>query len=499
MCTTLKVKGIKKKFPGILALDWDEKDEIVFCSGTIYALLGENGAGKSTLSKIIAGIYQRDGGQILLDEKPFDPATSKESRDMGVGIVMQEDGLISSLKVSENLFACSEREFCNCGLYSIKRQRNLARDMMKDVCPWIDPDTIVGELSLEDQKMVEIARAIRTWPKVFLVDEASAAFSKDNTEKLFAIVKEAKRNGSIVIMVTHRMEEVFQHCDRAVIMKDGALVGEYAVADLNLDKVSRLMVGRAVSSERVRISPELDNSKTVLNVRGISYENAFADVSFNLRQGEILGIAGLNGGGKDEILPALFGEIKFSSGEVEVFGEEYKDITPKRSIERDIAYIPKFRDRDGLMIRQPIGMNILLPMYKKLRCMGMLNTKKEKSTAKEFAEELMVKCGSVNDAVDTLSGGNRQKVIVARWMANKSRLLLIDNPTRGIDVGARAEIYKLLNKLTEEGCSILMASDDLPEILSMSDRIIVIRHGRISKQFDSVYGLSEHDVVINMI
>ena len=499
MCTTLKVKGIKKSFPGILALDWAETDEIIFQSGTIYALLGENGAGKSTLSKIIAGIYRRDGGEILLDESAFNPSTSKESRDLGVGIVMQEDGLISSLKVSENLLACSEREFSKCGLYSIKQQRNLASMIMRDVCPWINPDTIVGELSLEDQKMIEIARAIRSWPKVFLVDEASAALSKENTEKLFAIVKEAKRNGSIVIMVTHRMEEVFLHCDRAVIMKDGKLVGEYPVSDLDLDKVSRLMVGRAVNTERVRVTPALENSNVVLKVKNVSCENAFKDISFELKEGEILGIAGLNGGGKDELLPALFGEIKFSSGEVEVFGCPYDEISPRKSIENGIAYIPKFRDRDGLMIRQPIGMNILLPMYKKLRRMGMLDTKKEKSTSREFAEALMVKCGSVNDAVDTLSGGNRQKVIVARWMANKSKLLLIDNPTRGIDVGARAEIYRLLNKLTEDGCSILMVSDDLPEILSMSDRIIVIRHGQISKQFDSVSGLSEHDVVINMI
>ena len=234
MDTTLKVKGIKKRFPGINALDWDENDEITFKSGTIYALLGENGAGKSTLSKIIAGIYQRDGGSIVLNDKVFNPTTSKESRDFGVGIVMQEDGLVGSIKVSENLLICSEKEFSSAGLYSLKKQKNLANEIMKDVCPWIDPDIIVSELSLEDQKMVELARAVRTWPKVFLVDEASAALSKGNAEILFKYVKDAKDNGSIVIMVTHRMEEVFEYCDSAVILKDGKLVGEYDVSELDM-------------------------------------------------------------------------------------------------------------------------------------------------------------------------------------------------------------------------------------------------------------------------
>lgn len=499
MSTTLKIKGIKKKFPGINALDWAENDEIVFNSGTIYALLGENGAGKSTLAKIIAGIYQRDGGEIYLDDQQFNPANSKESRDFGVGIVMQEEGLMTSLKVSENLLACSEKEFSTAGLYSMKKQAELARDILKNVCPNINPNTIVNELSLEDQKMVEIARATRTWPKVFLVDEASAALSKDNTDILFRVVKEAKENGSIVIMVTHRMEEVFNYCDRAVIMKDGKMVGEYLISELDMDKVSRLMVGRAVSTERYRVAPENLEDTTVLKVENASYKDAFKNISFELKKGRILGIAGLNGGGKDELLPALFGEYNLSSGTVEINGEPYENICPDESIKKGIAYIPKFRDRDGLIIRQPIGMNILLPMYKKISNRGFLSHSKETKISTDYAKELMVKCGSINDSVDSLSGGNRQKVILARWIANGSKLLYMDSPTRGIDVGARAEIYRLLNKLTEDGYSVLMVTDDLPEVLSMSDEIMVIRRGEISAYFTSVENLSEHDVVINMI
>ena len=499
MNSTLKVKGIVKKFPGITALNWNKDDEIVFESGTIYALLGENGAGKSTLSKIIAGIYQRDGGEILLDGEDFNPATSKESRDFGIGIVMQEEGLMTSLKVSENLMACSEKEFSKCGLYSIKKQNELAKDIMKNVCPWIKPNSLVIELNLEDQKMVEIARATRTWPKVFLVDEASAALSKDNTERLFKIVKEAKANGSIVIMVTHRMEEVFAYCDQAVIMKDGKLVGLYPVSEIDIDKVSRLMVGRSISTDRCRIAPEQSDSSVVLEVSDAEYKDRFKKISFSLKKGHILGVAGLNGGGKDELLPALFGEIQLTSGTVKVFGEIYDNIEPKMSIEKGIAYIPKFRDRDGLIINLPISFNILLPMFKKISKKGFLRSSKANKMTESYAKEFMVKCRSVNDSVSSLSGGNRQKVIIARWIANDSKLILVDNPTRGIDVGARAEIYRLLNDLTANGYSVLMVSDDLPEILSMSDEILVIRHGIVSKYYDSAEGLTEHDIVVNMI
>ena len=499
MSTTLRVKGIIKRFPGINALSWDEDDEIIFKSGVIYALLGENGAGKSTLSKIIAGIYQRDGGEIYLDEKPFNPSTSKESRDYGVGIVMQEEGLMTTLKVSENLMARSEKEFSKYGIYSIKKQRALAKGMLEAVCPWIDPDTVVNRLSLEDQKMVELARAIYTWPKILLIDEATAALSKDNTEKLIGFVKQAKEHGSIVIMVTHRMEEVFQHCDSAVIMKDGKLVGEYPVSELNLDKVSRLMVGRSIKNERNRTEHGFHGDSIVLKLTNGSFQDRFHDINLELHQGEILGIAGLNGGGKDELLPALFGEVPLTTGTVEIYGKEYKNINPRNSINMDIAYVPKFRDRDGLMLRQPIGLNILLPLYKKINKGGFISHRTEKRVSETYSKALMVKCGSINDAVDSLSGGNRQKVILARWMAYKSKLFFIDNPTRGIDVGARAEIYRLLNKLTDEGCSVIMVSDDLPEILSMSDRIMVIRHGSVSKVFEKVDGLKEHDIVINMI
>ena len=499
MRTSLTVKGIIKKFSGIVALNWAEEDQIVFKGGVIYALLGENGAGKSTLSKTIAGIYQRDGGDILLDGQPFNPATSKESRDAGIGIVLQEEGLISSLKVGENLLIGKEDEFSEAGIYSLKNQNEIAREIMKNICPWISPNVIVRELSLEDQKMVELARAVRTWPKVLLIDETSAALSKKNVTKLFQLVREAKENGSAVIMVTHRMEEVFEVCDRAVIMKDSRLVGEYPVSEMDLDKISRLMVGRSVSAERHRKAPLFTDEAPVLKVMDASYKTSFRNVSFSLKKGQILGVAGLNGGGKDELLPALFGELKLTTGKVELNGVPYANINPKSSIEKGIAYMPKFRDRDGLILRLPIAFNILLPKYKTLAHRGFLKPANEKKISLDYSKELMVKYSSISDPVDSLSGGNRQKVILARWMASGTKLMLMDNPTRGIDVGARAEIYLLLNRLTAEGYSVVMVSDDLPEILSMSDEIMVIRRGEVSKYFDSVAGLTEHDVVVNMI
>lgn len=502
VATTFEITGIKKRFPGIVALNWDDNDRIIFEGGVIYALLGENGAGKSTLSKIIAGIYQYDGGEVLLDGVPFLVNNSKEAREMGVGIVLQETGLIDSLKVSENLLVRNEKSFSTAGVYSIQRQYELATEMLKDVCPWIKPSTMVKDLSLENQKMVELARAVYVWPKILLIDETSAALSKENVKILFDKIREAKKNGSIVIMVTHRMEEVFELCDEAVIMKDGKLVCKMQVGETDLDQISRLMVGRAVDVSKTRIRPDyLDdpNNPSMLRAENLTANGLFANVNFNLHRGEIIGIAGLNGGGKDELLPALFGEIPLSDGKLTLDGKDYQVTTPGNSIRHGIAYIPKFRDRDGLMLRQSIKMNILLPLFGRASKMGFLNPGKEQDIAQKYSKELMVKCGTIQDACDTLSGGNRQKVILARWMAYGSKLLLLDNPTRGIDIGARAEIYRLLNKLTAQGYAVLMVSDDLPEIISMSDRVMVIRRGEVSYQFDNTENLTEHDIIIHII
>lgn len=502
MSVVMEIKGIKKRFPGIVALNWDENDSIRFEGGVIYALLGENGAGKSTLSKIIAGIYRQDEGEILLDGVPFQPKNSKESREYGIGIVLQETGLIDVMKVSENLLVCEEHEFSTAGIYSIKKQHELASEMLKKVCPEIDAGTLVSQLSLEDQKMVELARAVSTWPKVLLIDETSASLSKENVNKLFDIIRQAKQEGVIVLMVTHRMEEVFDICDQAVILKDGRLIKMLPVAETNLDEVSKLMVGRAVNAAKMRERPDFlhdEDNPVMLKGVGLSSNGYFKNVSFDLHKGEIIGVAGLNGGGKDELLPALFGEIPLHEGFLELEGSPYKITSFRNSIDCGIAYLAKFRDRDGIMLRQPIAMNVLLPMYEDLSVNGFLNTNKEKQVCQTFIEELMVKCGSIQDTCDTLSGGNRQKVILARWIANGSRILLMDNPTRGIDVGARAEIYRLLNDLTAKGYSVLMVSDDLPEILSMCDQIIVIRRGEVSHHFMNAEQVTEHDILVNMI
>ena len=498
MSVTFEIKGIKKRFPGICALDWAEEDQLILKSGVVYALLGENGAGKSTLSKIIAGIYHYDEGKILLDGVPFTPANSKDARDLGVGIILQETGLIDALKVSENLLVRDEHKFSTAGIYSIRKQHMIAAEMLHSVCPWIRPSVLVRDLSLEDQKMVELARAMYGHPKILLVDETSAALSKDNVNILFQKIREARDEGSIVIMVTHRMEEVFEICDQAIVMKDGKLVCMKAVSETTLNELSKLMVGREVDISRMRSRPEFlgqQGNPSLLKGRGLSAEGHFQKLNFDLHRGEIIGIAGLNGGGKDEILPALFGEIPLSEGELFLEGETYQVKTPSNSIYHGIAYIPKFRDRDGLILRQPIKMNILLPMYSQISKAGFLNPRQEYKIASTYGKELMVKCRTVQDPCDTLSGGNRQKVILARWMACGSRILLMDNPTRGIDIGARAEIYRLLNQLTAQGYGIVMVSDDLPEILSMSDHIIIIRRGEVSAQLENTENLTEQDLI----
>lgn len=498
---TLVLKGMKKYYPGVKALNWDDDQSVEFESGKSYALVGENGAGKSTLAKILSGIEQKTAGEMILDGKDFNPSTSKESRDAGIGIVLQEPGLIPSIKVSENLLVRNESKFTTGGLYNVKKQHKLADEILADVCPQIRSNTIVGDLSLEEQKLVEFARAIHPWPKVLLIDETSAALSRQNVEILFQKMNEAKANGSIVLFVTHRMGEIFEMCDEAVILKDGVLVDKIKTSETDEDRISEMMVGRLIDSTHVRERDHLkEDAETVLSVKDLSLENEFSDISFALKKGHIIGIGGLSGGGKDELLPAIFGSHTGSAGEVLINNVPYEKRSPAESIEKGMAYIPRNRERDGLILLFTIRENIILPSIKKVaNAIGFVNGKHERTLTQKYFDKLRIKANNIGVRAGSLSGGNRQKIIVARWIARDSTIMLFDNPTRGIDVGARKEIYNFMNEMTKNGACILMVTDDLPELISMSDEIFIIRKGRISAHFDYSQNPTEQEIVKNMV
>ncbi|MCC8025538.1 MAG: sugar ABC transporter ATP-binding protein [Clostridium sp.] len=497
---TLTITGIKKYYPGVKALDWNEDQRLELESGKSYALVGENGAGKSTLSKILAGIEPMTAGEILLDNQVYNPANSKEARDSGIGIVLQEPGLIPSIKVSENLLVRNEKTFSRCGLYDIKKQQRLADEILAPVCPEIRSNTIVGDLTLEEQKLVEFARAIQTWPKVLLIDETSAALSRKNVGILFEKMREARENGSIVLFVTHRMGEIFEMCDEAVILKDGVLVDKIKTSDTDEDKISAMMVGREIDNSHVRDrSGVRDEDDVVLSLKNLTLQNEFKNISLDVKRGHVIGIGGLSGGGKDEILPAVFGSASAVTGQVVVNGEVYDKRRPSTSIDKGMAYIPRNREKEGLILLFTIRENIVLLSLKRIAKFGFVNGSSESSLSNAFFKKLSIKANHVGVKAGSLSGGNRQKIIVARWLARDSKIMLFDNPTRGIDVGARKEIYNFMNEMTQNGACILMVTDDLPELISMSDEIYIVRKGEISAHFDSSQNITEQELVRYMI
>ena len=396
-----------------------------------------------------------------------------------------------------------EKTFSLWKFYQLSKLKKLGQAILNKCCPHINATTYVRDLTLEDQKMVEIARATATWPQVLLVDETSAALSKKNVDCLFDIMREAAKNGSIVLFITHRMEEVFEMCDKVVVLKDGKLVGMKDTSSTTVDELSQMMVGRTVAITGIHkhaLPEDLEQKKVLLRVQNLSYQDVFHGVNFEVKQGHIVGIGGLTGSGKEAILPTIFGDLKHSTGKIEFFGKEETNPTPAKSIAAGIAYLPKEREKEGLILRHSIMANIVLASIKDLaKYRFFVNPGVYKSIGEKYSRVLNVKCNSINDLVDSLSGGNRQKVVVARWISRKSNIMLLDNPTRGIDVGSRAEIYSLIEDLVKQGVGFVMTSDDMPELLSMSDEVYVIRKGEVSKHFSLGERPEEKDVVRYMI
>jgi ABC-type sugar transport system ATPase subunit len=480
--SVLIARGITKSFPGVLALDNVDFD---VRSGEVTALLGENGAGKSTLIKLMAGFYSPDRGEITVDGKLLhaDPA---EAHRIGVATIHQDAHLVPAMSVAENIML--GRWPTRYGLVSVSRQRQRALEALKRVAPHLNPSTSAGRLSPADQQLVEIARAISEDSKVLVMDEPTTSLSPPEIDRLFGVVKDLKAKGLGIVFVSHWLQEVFRIADRVTVLRDGRLVGTRPIAELDQDKVIRMMVGRDV---RETVADSRPIGDVVLSVRHLNRLNLLHDISFDVRAGEIVGMSGLVGAGRSELAACVFGIDPYDSGAVEIAGVQIRPNDPKAAIEAGIGLVPEDRRRQALVSLLSVRTNITLSLLDRLKNWGFLSIAREDVIADREIAALAVKTPTSKTRVSALSGGNQQKVVLARWLARRPKVLILDEPTKGIDVGAKSEISELVLRLARGGMGILLISSELPEILSLSDRVLVMRAGRIAASLPRAEATSE--------
>ena len=475
----LKAESISKSFSGVHALR-DVSFELQ--AGEVHAVIGENGAGKSTLIRILAGAFAPDGGHIEIDGRVIernDPLTAKEN---GIAAIYQQPALFPDLTVAENIAIGLERGGLWRRVDWRARCRNAA-ELLARIEARIDPETLVGDLVLAEQQMVEIARALGANAKVLILDEPTPSLTHREVENLFRIIRSLRERGVAMIYISHRLEELEAIADRVTVLRDGAHIGTHPMAELNRESLIRMMVGRELSAVFPKRAAPI--GETRLEARGVSSRAAgIRNVSLTLRAGEIVGIAGLVGSGRTQFAEVLFGLTPADSGQILINGQEVRIDTPRRAIDLGIGHVPEDRRRHGLIMPMPVAANTTLADLRAVSHRGMLDFAAEKTVAARFVERLGVKTASVQSVVDTLSGGNQQKVAVGRWLAAKPSILILDEPTQGVDVGAKSEIHALLCDLAEQGLAILMISSELPEILGMSDRIAVMHAGTIAGILD---------------
>jgi ribose transport system ATP-binding protein len=478
MSQLLKVEGISKEFPGVKALDGVH---IELDRGEVLALVGENGAGKSTLMKILSGIYSPDEGRIVMDGDEVDVSDPKAAQKLGISIIHQEMNLMPHLTVAQNIFIGREPR---TGPWLHEGQLNKrAKVLLDDLGIHLRPTQVVGDLTVASQQMVEIAKALSfDHTKILIMDEPTSAISIQETQVLFRLIRSLRDRGVGIVYISHRMEELRQIADRVTVLRDGQYVGTRRMDEVTDDEIIAMMVGRDISaaySSRPDVPPQSD--EVVLSVRGLSTKALLRDVSFELHRGEILGFAGLMGAGRTETARAIIGADPTNAGSVAVHGKEVRISGPEVAVKHGIGYLPEDRKRHGLMLEQDVTFNVSMASLKDNKGpMGFLRHGQIRKVADRYIKALRIKTPSNRTNVKTLSGGNQQKVVIAKWLARNCDVLIFDEPTRGIDVGAKEEIYKLLNQLAEEGKAVIMISSELPEILRLSHRVVVMSEGRVT-------------------
>lgn len=470
---------ISKAFNGTQALN---KVNFDLRPGEIHALVGENGAGKSTLIKIIAGVHQPDSGSIILDGNPIRFSDPLDARQKKISAIYQEPTLFFDLSIAENIFAGNLPTTRPLGRVDWDKTFKESDKWLAKLGVKIDTHTKVRGLPIADQQMVEIAKALALDARVLIMDEPTSALTLHEVDELFDIVRKLRDSGTGIIFITHRIEEVFQIADRVTVLRDGHFVGVHSIKDVNNAQIIKMMVGRTVDDLYPKVKTKIGN--LVFRVEGLSKVGSFRDVSFKLFKGEILGFAGLAGSGRTDVVRAIFGIERPDSGSIYVNDKKVKINSPQEALALELAYLPSDRQQHGLVFPFNIIKNITLPILEQYSRFGWLNPRAETKNAKIYAEQMDVRATSLWQEVRELSGGNQQKVVLAKWLSTRPQILILNEPTRGIDVGTKAAVHELMSQLASEGIAILMISSELPEILGMSDRIIVMSDGKISAEFD---------------
>jgi ribose transport system ATP-binding protein len=485
------IESLDKSFPGVQAL---KKVRFELLPGEVHALMGENGAGKSTLMKILAGIYQKDSGEIRVDGSPVDIPTPRAAQDLGISIIHQELNLMNDLTAAQNIFIGREPKRA-MGLLldedSLNRDASaiFARMNLK-----LDPRTEVGGLTVAKQQMVEIARALSFRSKVLIMDEPTAALNNAEIAELFRIIRQLKAEGVGIVYISHKMDELKEISDRVTVMRDGEYIGTVPTQATTMDTIISMMVGRSLSETAEEI-PDTSGNEVVLEVRNLRRGLAIQDVSFKLRKGEILGFAGLMGAGRTEVARAIFGADPIDGGEIIVRGKPVTIRSPKDAVRLGIGYLSEDRKRFGLAVGMDVAANtVMSSLGRFLALRTLLKSGEIRETARSYISRLRIKTPSETQEVRLLSGGNQQKIVIAKWLVRDCEILFFDEPTRGIDVGAKSEIYKLLNTLAAQGRAIVMISSELPEILRMSHRIAVMCEGRLTGELPGE-GATQEDIM----
>ena len=471
----LEMRGITKTFSKVTALD---QVDLRVEKGEIHALIGENGAGKSTLMKVLSGVYKPDGGEMLLNGEPFHPQNPKDAIDKGVAIIYQELNLVPELTAIQNVML--GHEINKLGFLDKKEEKAYAGKYLDYVCRGAiaDYNVPVKRLSVAQQQMVEIAKALSYNSQIIVMDEPTDTLTNDEIEVLFEIVRKLKADNITVIYISHRLEELFALCSRVTVLRDGKYITDENIADINKDWLISKMIGRDLK-DSYPVRHRIQNGAPALEVSGLTGER-FQDISFTLHQGEVLALTGLVGSGRTEVLRAIFGADKVKSGTIKLFGKEERLTHPDQAMRAGIGFATEDRKAQGLFLTHDIKSNISEAAFPKISKFGFIDRKKETELARRYFEELHVVSPDMAKLCKHLSGGNQQKVVLAKWLASGCKILFLDEPTRGIDVGAKYEIYQLIDRLVQEGLSILMISSEMPEVIGVADRALVMHEGRMT-------------------
>ncbi len=481
----LALRGICKAFPGVVALDGVD---LTLHAGEVHVLLGENGAGKSTLMKIVSGAVARDAGEILLDGGPVAIRGPRHAQELGLGIIYQEFNLIPHLTAAENIFLAREPRLAP----GVIDQRALTRDaqtLLDELGVAIDARAVVSRLSVAQQQMVEVAKALSLRARVLMMDEPTSALTSQEIRELFATIARLKARGVALVYISHRMEELFAIGDRVTVLRDGRHVGTRLIRETSMPELVRLMVGRDLKDQFPKQVALVGDE--ALRVEGLCRAGVLHDIHFTLRRGEVVGVAGLMGSGRTELARAIFGADRLDSGRIFVRGQERRLTSPRAAIDLGLGFLTEDRKHQGLVLGLSVQENTCLPSVGIFSRLGVMQPARESAATAQRIAELRIKTPGPHQRVGHLSGGNQQKVVLGKWLTTDADILIFDEPTRGIDVGAKVEIYQLINQLAARGAAILMISSELPEILGMSDRILVMHAGRLVGEFTAAEATQE--------